>query len=239
MPSGGPWPRGNLRRVSDQAKGPLDPDEVLGWMRANPERLRELLAEEDPTGEDDAPASDAAVRAHLRLAAEGMVHGAAPDIAEALDGMADELDDWFEADRELFDHQIALGEGAIALEEHLLYQGDAEANPAIHDALERRVRLATWNRLFLRCIEQRLGPGHDGFADEALEWIAARGRDLAAMIMQMDRSQQASLELRLGRTPTRDEQVQSGQVAAVTAYVRMAIEAAAHVLEPPEVARPA
>ena len=152
--------------------------------------------------------------------------------------MADELDDSFEADRELFDHQIALGEGAIALEEHLLYQGDAEANPAIHDALERRVRLATWNRLFLRCIEQRLGPGHDGFADEALEWIAARGRDLAAMIMQMDRSQQASLELRLGRTPTRDEQVQSGQVAAVTAYVRMAIEAAAHVLEPPEVARP-
>lgn len=207
-------------------------------MRAHPERLHALLTEEDPDGTDDAPASDAAVRAHLRLAAEGMVHGAQPALAEVLDGMADDLDDWFEGDRELFEHQIALGDGAIALEEHLLYQGDAEANPAIHDALERRVRLATWNRLFLRCIEHRLGPEHDGFADEALAWIAGRGRDLAAMIMQMDRSQQAALELRLTRKPTRDEQVQSGQLAAVTAYVRLAIEATAHVLEPPEGARP-
>ena len=207
-------------------------------MRAHPERLHALLTEEDPDGTDDAPASDAAVRAHLRLAAEGMVHGAEPALADMLDGMADDLDQWFEDDRELFEHQIALGEGAIALEEHLLYQGDAEANPAIHDALERRVRLATWNRLFLRCVEHRLGPEYDGFADEALAWIAGRGRDLAAMIMQMDRSQQAALELRLNRKPTRDEQVQSGQLAAVTAYVRMAIEAAAHALEPPEVARP-
>jgi hypothetical protein len=239
MPSGGQSPDGKVGLVSDQAKGPLDPDAVLHWMRTHPDRLRELLMEEDPVGEDDAPASDSAVRAHLRLAAEGMVHGADPDLAAALDGMADTLDEWFEQDRELFDHQIALGEGAIALEEHLLYKGDAEANPAIHDALERRVRLATWNRLFLRCIEQRLGPEHDGFADEALDWIAARGRDLATMIMQMDASQRAALELRLGRKPTRDEQVQSGQLAAVTAYVRMTIEAAAHVLEPPEAARPA
>ena len=239
MPSVGPSPEGNLGFVSDQAKGPLDPDAVLHWMRTHPDRLHELLAEEDPAGEDDAPASDAAVRAHLRLAAEGMVHGANPGLAAALDGMADTLDEWFAHDRDLFDHQIALGEGAIALEEHLLYKGDAEANPAIHEALERRVRLATWNRLFLRCIEQRLGPGHDGFADEALDWIAARGRDLATMILQMDTSQRAALELRLGRRPTRDEQVQSGQLAAVTAYVRLAVEATAHVLEPPEVARPA
>jgi hypothetical protein len=239
MPSGGLLPEGNLGLVSDHANGPLDPDAVLQWMRTHPDRLHELLAEEDPGGEDDAPASDAAVRAHLRLAAEGMVHGADPQLAGVLDGMANALDEWFAHDRELFDHQIALGDGAIALEEHLLYQEGAEANPAIHDALERRVRLATWNRLFLRCIEHRLGPGHDGFADEALEWIAARGRDLATMIMQMDASQRAALELRLGRKPTRDEQVQSGQLAAVTAYVRMAIEATAHVLEPPEAARPA
>jgi len=238
MPSGVRWPGANLHDVSDQAKGPLDPDEVLRWMRANPQRLRELLAEEDPAGTDEAPASDAAVRAHLRLAAEGMVQGADAALATALDGMADDLDEWFEQDSDVFEHQIALGEGAIALEEHLLYKGDAEANPAIHEALERRVRLATWNRLFLRCIESRLGPGHDGFTDEALEWIAARGRDLSAMIMQMDRSQQASLQLQMGRRPSRDEQVQSGQLAAVTAYVRMAIEATAHVLEPPPAVHP-
>lgn len=224
--------------MSAEATGPLDPDEVLRWMRANPDRLRALLDEEDPDGTDDSPASDAAVRAHLRLAAEGMVHGAQPPLARALEGMADELDEWFEADRELFDHQIALGEGAIALEEHLLYQGDAEANPAIHDALERRVRLSTWNRLFLRCIESRLGPEHDGFADQAMDWTHTRGRDLAAMIMQMDKRQQDAIQQRMGRKATRDEQVQSGQVAAVTAYVRMAIEAAAQALEPGEPARP-
>lgn len=224
--------------VNAEATGPLDPDEVLRWMRANPDRLRALLDDEDPDGTDDAPASDPAVRAHLRLAAEGMVHGAAPWLASALDGMADDLDEWFEDDRELFDHQIALGEGAIALEEHLLYQGDAAANPAIHDALERRVRLSTWNRLFLRCIESRLGPEYDGFADQAMEWTHSRGRDLAAMIMQMDTRQQDAIGQRMGRKPTREEQVQSGQLAAVTAYVRMAIEATAHALEPAEPARP-
>ena len=155
MPSGGLLPEGNLGLVSDHANGPLDPDAVLHWMRTHPDRLHELLAEEDPGGEDDAPASDAAVRAHLRLAAEGMVHGADPQLAGVLDGMANALDEWFAHDRELFDHQIALGDGAIALEEHLLYQEGAEANPAIHDALERRVRLATWNRKSLQASFER------------------------------------------------------------------------------------
>jgi|GEM_PF-459704 len=217
--------------VSNTATGPLDPERVLRWMRDHPDRLRELLVEEDPNDLDVSPASDAAIRAHLRLAAEGMVHGAAPDLAILLEGMADDLDDWFEEEQDLFDHQIALGEGAIALEEHLLYKGDAESDPALHQALERRVRIATWNLLFLRCIESRLGPVHDGLADAALEWTATRGRDLMTMILTMDQSQRAAIEIRTGRKPTRDEQVQSGQVAAVAAYVRMAIEATAHVLE--------
>ena len=234
----GAWMRSGDRRkassvdpVSETATGPLDPDRVLRWMRDHPDRLRELLVEEDPGDLDLSPASDAAIRAHLRLAAEGMVHGAAPDLAILLEGMADELDDWFEEEQDLFDHQIALGEGAIALEEHLLYQGDAESDPALHQALERRVRMATWNLLFLRCIESRLGPVHDGLADAALEWTATRGRDLMTMILTMDQSQRVAIEQRTGRKPTRDEQVQSGQVAAVAAYVRMAIEATAHALE--------
>lgn len=235
---GGVWMRSGDRRkassvdpVSETATGPLDPERVLRWMRDHPDRLRELLVEEDPDDLDISPASDAAIRAHLRLAAEGMVHGAAPDLAILLEGMADELDDWFEEEQDLFDHQIALGEGAIALEEHLLYQGDAESDPALHQALERRVRMATWNLLFLRCIESRLGPVHDGLAGAALEWTATRGRDLMTMILTMDQSQRAALEQRTGRKPTRNEQVQSGQVAAVAAYVRMVIEATAHALE--------
>jgi hypothetical protein len=91
--------------------------------------------------------------------------------------------------------------------------------------------MATWNLLFLRCIESRLGPVHDGLAGAALEWTATRGRDLMTMILTMDQSQRVAIEQRTGRKPTRDEQVQSGQVAAVAAYVRMAIEATAHALE--------
>ncbi len=224
--------------MNNEATGPLDPDEVLRWMRAHPQRLRVMLAEEDPDDLDDAPASDAAIRAHLRLAAEGMQHAAVPWLARALEGLADDLDEWFEDDRDFFEHRLALGDGAIALEEHLLYQGDAETDPAIHEALERRVRLATWSLLLLRSIESRLGPRHDGFADVALAWTGTRGRELVMLILTMDRSQQAALRERVGRALTRAEQVQSGQAAAVTAYVRLAIEATAHALEPPDASRP-
>ena len=119
--------------------GDLDAGAVFSWMQANPARLRELLREEDPLDAEESPAADAAVRAHMRFAAEGLMAGIAPGLADRVDGMADALDLWFEDDREVFERQIELGRGAIALEEHLLYGADGETEPAIHAALERRV----------------------------------------------------------------------------------------------------
>ncbi|MBM3665134.1 MAG: hypothetical protein FJW92_05015, partial [Actinobacteria bacterium] len=168
---------------------PLDADAVLAWMQAHPARLRELLREEDPDDAEESPAADPAVCAHLRLAAEGLTAGIDPALADRVDGMADDLDEWFAADAEVFDRQVELGRGAIALEEHLLYGADGETEPAIHAALQRRVRLGAWNRLFLRCLESRLGPEYDGLTESALQWSKDHERDLAATILQMHHRQ--------------------------------------------------
>jgi hypothetical protein len=144
--------------------------------------------------------------------------------------MADDLDEWFRDDHELFERQIELGRGAIALEEHLLYGASGETEPEIHAALERRVRLGTWNRLFLRCLEARLGPGYDGLTETALEWSKEHERDLAASILQMHHRQVKAMEAALGRAVTADERDQSSQLAAVAGHVRHAVEAAAHAM---------
>ena len=209
---------------------PLDASAVLAWMQAHPGRLRELLREEDPDDLEQSPAADAAVRAHLRLAAEGLMAGIDSELADRVDGMADDLDEWFRDDHELFERQIELGRGAIALEEHLLYGASGETEPEIHAALERRVRLGTWNRLFLRCLEARLGPGYDGLTETALEWSKEHERDLAASILQMHHRQVKAMEAALGRAVTADARDQSSQLAAVAGHVRHAVEAAAHAM---------
>lgn len=208
----------------------LDAQAVLAWMQAHPARLRELLAEEDPGDIDMEPAADSAVRAHLRFAAEGLTAGIAPGLADRVQGMADDLDAWFAADAEVFDHQLELGRGAIALEEHLLYGADSGTEPAIHAALERRVRLGAWRMLFLRCLEDRLGPEYDGLTESALDWAKDRERDLAATILHMHHRQVTAMEEVTGHAPTADERDHSSQAAAVQGYVRQAIEAAAHAM---------
>lgn len=212
------------------APPPVDASAVFSWMQANPARLRELLREEDPDDAEESPAADPAVRAHLRFAAEGLVAGIDPALADRVDGMADDLDDWFVADAEVFDRQVDLGRGAIALEEHLLYGADGETEPAIHAALQRRVRLGAWNRLFLRCLESRLGPEYDGLTESALQWSKDHERDLAATILQMHHRQLTAMEKATGHPATAEERDQSSQLAAVTGHVRQAITAAAHAL---------
>lgn len=199
-------------------------------MQAHPARLRELLAEEDPGHVDAQPAADSAVRAHLRFAAEGLMAGISPDLADRVDGMADDLDAALVAQRELFERQLQLGRGAIALEEHLLYGAAGDTEPAIHAALERRVRLGAWRMLFLRCLESRLGPEYDGLTESALAWTQERERDLAATILHMHHRQVTAMEEATGHSATPEERDQSSQAAAVQGYVRQAIEAAAHAI---------
>ncbi len=214
--------------AATESPGPLDPTSVLRWMRDNPGRLRALLTEEN--ADDAQPAGDDAVRAHLRLAAEALPHGADAHLAQAMAGFAEGLPAWFDEDRDTFDRQIEMGQGAIALEEHLLFQSAPGSDPTLHAALERKVRLGAWNRIFLRGLEAQLGAAHDGLADSALEWNAARGGELARLIITLDRAAQDAMTRRTGIKPSRRERDQIVQVAAVQGYVRQAIEGAAHAL---------
>ncbi len=208
----------------------LEPAAVVTWMQQNPGRLREMLREEDPLDIEEAPAADPAVRAHLRFVAEAIEHAAAPPIADSIAGMSDDLDAWFAAESAVLDAQVERGRGAIALEEHLLYGADHETEPMIHAALERRVRLGAWNRLFLRCLESRLGPGYDGLTESALDWSKSHERDLAWAILQMHQRNLSALVEATGHPATEEERDQSSQAAAVRGYARHLVDATAHAL---------
>jgi hypothetical protein len=216
--------------MANAPAGPLDVAAVVAWMQHNPDRLRHLLREEDPDDVEVAPAADPAVRAHLRFVAEAMAQGASPVSAPLITGMADDLDDWFAEDHEVFDEQVERGRGAIALEEQLLSGADHETEPVIHAALERRVRLGAWNRLFLRCLESRLGPDYDGLTEAALDWSKAHERDLASAILQMHHRALRALAEATGQPATAEERDQSSQAAAVRGHARHLVDAVAHAL---------
>jgi hypothetical protein len=220
--------------VTGRAERGLDAARALAWMREHGEVLRRYVADE--RDEDDAPAGDPAVRAHLRFAAAAIEATAAPSLAEALAGLADGLPGWFEDERELYERHLDAGEGAIALEEHLQFGTLPGTDPSLDAALHRRLRIGGWVRLTLLAVEVRLGPSADGLAAEALAWTGARQRDLSRLILALDREAKALAARRAGRAAA-DLALQDeiGQAATVQGHVRMMVEALAATLpaEPP------
>ena len=212
--------------MSRRAERGVDAAFTLAWMREHGETLRRLVSEE--AGDDAAPASDPAIRAHLRFAVAALEATAAPEPAEALEGLADELPDWFEEQRELYDHHLDTGEGAIALEEHLQFGTRPGTDPSLDAALHRRLRIGGWIRLTLLAIELRLGPPADGVAAQSLDWLGEHQRDLSRLILTLDRRAKADAARRQGGGAT-DLAIQDeiGQAATVQAHVRMMVEALA------------
>jgi hypothetical protein len=214
-----------------QAAGPLSAESVQAWMRAHPDRLRELVAEEG-AGQRD-PSGDAAVRALLRHAAEGIEATAGPPLDAAVAGFADRLPELLEAGREIFDDHVARGAGAIALEEHLQHGARPGSDPSLDAAFARRLRVSAWTRLFLLALEAHLGPERDGLAEAALAWTAGNQRELGRVIFALDRRGRAAMAASQGRPVTAlgaEELEEVGQAALVRAHVRLAIEAAAALL---------
>jgi hypothetical protein len=213
--------------VSGRAASGLDPALGLAWMREHGELLRRYVAE-DGDG-DDAPAGDPAIRAHLRFAAAAIEATAAPALAEALGGLADDLPEWFEEQRELYERHLDAGEGAIALEEHLQFGVRPGTDPSLDAALHRRLRIGGWVRLTLLAVELRLGPSADGLSAEALAWIGDRHRELSRLILTLDREAKARAARTAGSRAAADLAIQDeiGQAATVQANVRMMIEALA------------
>jgi hypothetical protein len=215
--------------VSGRAQAGLDAALALAWMREHGDALRRFLAEE---GEgDDAPAGDPAIRAHLRLAAAA-IEATAADLAAELEGLADGLPEWFEEHRDLYEHHLDTGEGAIALEEHLQFGTLPGSDPSLDAALHRRLRIWGWVRLTALAVEARLGPAADGLGAEALAWIGDRQRDLSRLILALDREAKARAARAPGRGAPADLALldEIGQAATVQANVRMLVEALAATL---------
>lgn len=217
--------------MSAPPEGGLDPARTLAWMREHGDLLRRFVAEE--ADGDDAPAGDPAIRAHLRLAIAGLEATAAPALAARLAGLADDLPAWFDEQRELYEHHLDTGEGAIALEEHLQYGVRPGVDPSLDAGLHRRLRIGGWVRLTLLAVEVRLGPAADGLAAQALAWIGGRQRELSLLILTLDREAKAQAAQRAGAGAATDLAIQDeiGQAATVQGNVRMMVEALAASLQ--------
>lgn len=214
---------------SGPADRPLDASATLTWMGAHGDLLRQLVAEETE-GEDAAPASDGAVRAHLRFLAAALEATAAPDIASALAGLDDDLPMRFALGEDLLERHIETGAGAIALEQHLQHGTSPGSDPSLDVAFERRVRVGGWIQLFLVQVEERLGPSGDGLAAAVSAELDRRNRDLSRMIFLMFSQARQSLRQRLPAEPSTETLDEVGQASMVQAHSRMLVEVLADVL---------
>lgn len=204
---------------------PLTAADTLAWMREHGDVLRALVAAETADDPDDAPGGDPAIRAHLRFLATALEATASGGLAERLAGFADDLPEWFAANRDLYEDHLATGVGAIALEEHLQFGVLPGADPSLDAGLERRVRIGGWIRLFLLGLELRLGPRADGLEGGALTWMGARSRELSRLILSLDVQAKSAARESAGDGVDLETQDAIGQVAVVQGYVRQLVEA--------------
>ena len=211
------------------AAGPITPARTLAWMREHGDVLRGLVTAEQGDDPDRAPAGDAAIRAQLRFLAAALEATAAPEVASRLTGFSDDLPEWFEGSRDLFEDHVATGAGVIALEQHLQFGVSPGSDPSLDAGLERRVRIGGWIRIFLLGLELRLGPAADGLEGEALGWIGAHQRELARLIFSLDRQAKASARQASGAVDL-ETQDAIGQAMVVQGHVRMLVDALAAAL---------
>lgn len=206
--------------------------ETLGWMRRHGDVLRGLVADEQKDDPDPTAGGDPSVRAHLRFAATALSETAPEALRPDLAGFVEELPRWFAESRDLYEDHLDTGHGAIALEEHLQFGTSPGHDPSLDAGLHRRLRITGWIRVFLLGLELRLGPPADGLAQQVLDAIGARHRELARLILALDREAKAAAR-RAGGGWASDIETQDeiGQVAVVQGYVRVMVEELAPTLE--------
>jgi hypothetical protein len=206
--------------------------EALGWMRTHGDVLRGLLADGQGDDPDHSPGGDPSVRAHLRFAATALAATGPPSLRPALASFAEDLPEWFAEGRDLYEDHLDTGHGAIALEEHLQFGTSPGHDPSLDAGLHRRLRIGGWIRVFLHGLELRLGPAADGLAQQVLDGVGARHRELSRLILALDREAKAAAR-RTGGDLASDLATQDeiGQVATVQGHVRLLVEELAPALE--------
>jgi hypothetical protein len=200
-------------------------------MREHGDALRALVDDEFARDPDDAPGGDGAVRAHLRFAAAALTATGPEALRPALADAAAGLPEWFAEGRDLYEDHLDTGHGAIALEQHLQFGTEPGRDPSLDAGLHRRLRIGGWIRLFLHGLEMRLGPAADGLAQEVLDAMGARQRELSRLILALDREAKAAAR-RAGGDRAADLSTQDaiGQAATVQGHVRLMVEELAPAL---------
>ncbi|MGD9573000.1 MAG: hypothetical protein AB7V62_14020 [Thermoleophilia bacterium] len=198
---------------------------ALAWMREHGGLLREFVGDERERDPDDSPGGDGAVRAHLRLAAAAVAATGPPALRDALTGFAEDLPEWFEEGRGLYEEHLDTGHGAIALEQHLQFGTEPGRDPSLDAGLHRRLRIGGWIRVFLLGLEIRLGPSADGLAQEVLDGMGTRHRELSRLILALDMEAKAAAR-RSSADAATDLELQDGigQAATVQGHVRIMVE---------------
>lgn len=205
--------------------------EALGWMRGHGEVLRALVADERGGGDDPSAGGDPAIRAHLRFATEALAATGPAPLRPELAAFAGELPSWFAEGRELYEDHLDTGHGAIALEQHLQFGTRPGHDPSLDAGLHRRLRIGGWIRVLLHGLEIRLGPPADGLAQQVLDAMGARQRELSRLILALDREAKAAAR-RAGGELAADLSTQDeiGQAATVQGHVRVLVEELAGAL---------
>jgi len=200
---------------------------LLGWMQANPARLRYRLDTAAAGGGDLSPMGDPSIVAHLAFVADAVAATAAPGHEEELRVFAaGAMDDLWRARERAEENMVAVGE-AHALEARLQFGDGAGADPANREVVDRRVRVIGWTFLFLDELQE--ATGDSGLADRARDWMTAHPGVLADTIFTMDRRAKEAERARGGEDAISDPAVVNriGQAAALQGNVRFLVEAIA------------
>ena len=200
---------------------------LLGWMQANPGRLRSRLDIAAAGGGDLSPMGDPSIVAHLAFVADAVAATAAPGREEALRAFATgAMEEMWREQAQAEENMVAVGE-AHALEARLQFGDGAGADPSNREVLNRRVRAIGWTQLFLDCLEE--ATGDSGLAGRARDWMTAHQGVLADTIFTMDRRAKEAERARGGEDAISDPAVVNriGQAAALQGNVRFLVEAIA------------
>ena len=119
-------------------------------MSEHGEVLRTLVADEQAGERELAPADDPTIRAHLRFAAVALTATAEGDLAERLDGFADELPERSTECSALYEDHLATGSGRSRSRSTCSSAPGRARDPSLDAALHRRLRIGAWIRIFLR-----------------------------------------------------------------------------------------
>lgn len=201
---------------------------LLVWMQSHHGRLLELVDEGAVGTGDPSPAGDAAIRAHLRFAAEALAANAGPGQAAELERFAAHLDVRMHEAEASMDEVLEHLQNATAFEAESQFGDGVSEDQAFVAVLERRLRVDAAIQIFLEALD-RARPDRPPIRQPTLDWWKANARRLAHTIFALDRgAKQALLDRGDADAVANPELVnQLGQAAVLQGHIKFLVDALA------------